>query len=94
MLEAKEDDLPLFGEITHVIVTNVNQYYLITDVLHTVSFEAHYHAYKVEHNDTPTHHIVKPSSLIDYHPLGIYTCNNPHPTLFVSLKYHVISTCK
>ena len=94
MLDATEDDLPMFGEITHVIVTNVNQYYLISDILHTVCFDPHFHAYEVEHNAVPTHHIIQPSSLIDHHPLGIYTCKNPQPTLFVSLKYHVISTCK
>ena len=36
----------------------MNQYYLITDILDTVCFEAHLHAYKVEHNDAPTLHII------------------------------------
>lgn len=83
--------MPLFGQITHIIVHNINKYLLITDILLTVGFVSHYHAYEVEHNQTPTRHIIEPSDLTDYHTLGLYTCNNPQPTLYVTLKYHVIS---
>ena len=92
ILDAPEDDAPLFGEITHVIAYNVNEYLLITKILITIGFVSHYHAYEVEHNQSPTCHITQPSSLIDHHTLGLYICNHPQPTLYVSLKYNVIST--
>ena len=91
MLDASEDDLPLFGEIKFIVAAEVTQYYLITDILNTVSFVPHYHAYEVEHNNSPTYHVIQPSNLIDHHPL-VSTHATVHSQHFISLKYRVVST--
>lgn len=33
---AAEDDLPVFGETQHVVAVNVDQYYFVVVILHTV----------------------------------------------------------
>ena len=87
-MDAPEDDLPLFGEITDVIAANVDQYHLVVSILNTISFNSHYHAYHVEYPVTSTHTLIQPSQLTDHHTLGLYNVNS---CSFVSLKYHIIS---
>ncbi len=85
---AAEDDLPVFGEIKHVVADS-DQYYLVFYVLHTICFQPHYHAYEVEH--TSELGVVKPSELAD-HPLGLYTCSlSGQYVQLISLKYYVHS---
>lgn len=38
---AAEDYLPVFGEAQHVVAVNVDQYYFVVVILHTVCFKPH-----------------------------------------------------
>ena len=91
-MDAQEDDLPLFGEIRHVVAMNVTEYFFVVSVLNTIHFNSHCHAYVVEYPSRDTYAIIKPNELVDHHPLGLYTCSCPQPTHLVSLKYHVVSS--
>lgn len=92
VLAAEEDDLPVFGEIQHVVAVEVDQYYLVVAILHTVCFISHFHAYEVEQPNIHQYSIIKLTDLVDHHPLGLYTCTISEKCLkLVSLKYHVLS---
>lgn len=92
VLAAEEDDLPIFGEIQHIVAVDVDHYYFIVVILHTVCFKLHCHAYEVQHSTISAYGVVKPTDLVDHHPLGLYTCTIFDQRLqLVSLKYHVIS---
>ena len=92
VLAAEEDDLPVFGEIQHVVAVNVDQYYFVVVILHTMCFKPHFHAYEVEHPSIPEYVVVNPTELVDHHPLGLYTCTvSDQCQQLVSLKYHVTS---
>ena len=92
VLAAKEDDLPVFGEIQHVVAVDVEQYYSVVAILHTVYFRSHFHAYEVETPTRQEYHIIKCADLVDHHPLGLYTRTISEKCLkLVSLKYHVLS---
>ena len=92
ILAAKEEDLPMFGLIQHIISVDVENYFFIVLVLHTICFNSHFHVYEVEHSNSLEHIVVKPTDLVDHHPLGLYTRDFLHQSLqVVSLKYHVNS---
>ena len=92
ILTAKEEDLPVFGLVQHVIAVEVDSYFFIVLVLHTICFRPHFHAYEIEYPSSPNYTVVKPSDLVDHHPVGLYTCTFSNQSLqVVSLKYHVIS---
>lgn len=92
VLAAEEDDLPVFGEIQHVVVVDVDNYYFVVLILDTICFQPHLHSYEVQHPSSPEYGVVKPNDLVDHHPLGLYTCTVLHQSLqLVSLKYHIIS---
>ena len=92
VLAAEEDDLPVFGEIKHVVAVDVDHYYFVVVILHTICFKPHFHAYEVQHPSSPEFVVVQPTELVDHHPLGLYTCTFLDQCLqLVSLKYHVIS---
>lgn len=65
---AAEDDLPVFGEAQHVVAVNVDQYYFVVVILHTVCFKPHFHAYEVEHPSIPEYVVVNPTELVDHPP--------------------------
>lgn len=93
ILAAKEDDLPEFVLVEHIIAVDVENYFFIVLILHTICFNPHFHAYEVEHPSIPELSVVKLTDLADHHPLGLYTCTMlNHSLLLVSLKYHVISS--
>ena len=72
VLAAKED-LPVFGEIMVIVVVDVNRYFFVISVLHTICFVPHVHAYEVDYT-TDKLCIIQPDELVGYHPLGLYTC--------------------
>ena len=92
VLATEEDDLPVCGEIQHVVAVNVDQYYFVVVILHTMCFKPHFHAYEVEHPSIPEYAVVHLTELVDHHPLGLYTCTvSDQCQKLVSLKYHVTS---
>jgi len=83
-------DMPIFGRIMDIFTFNTN-FYLAIQVYITHTFNQHYHAYEVA--PTSTVHICTVQSLQDYHPLCIYQSYSQHliNTLFIPLKYYVLS---
>ena len=47
------DFLPIFGFVTDIIVLDVENYYLVCEVLETVCFNSNYHSYEVCHDSSP-----------------------------------------
>ena len=75
--------LPTVGLILDNVVCDVDNYFIVCEVLITVCFHNHYHAYEVSHDTAPSFFCLKQSQLADHSVLGLY--NN-----LVSLKYHVV----
>ena len=85
LLKSDQEDLPMFGTLKHIAVVEVNRYYFIVELLHTVCYNPHYHAYEVTTQGQLT--VVQLSELADHHPLSVYTTNHLR---FVIMKYHVV----
>lgn len=49
ILEAKEDDLPVFVLVEYVLAVDVENYFFIVHVLHTTCFNPHSYAYDDHH---------------------------------------------
>ena len=77
--------LPNFGLILDIIILNVDDYFLVCEILHTICFNPHFHSYEVCHHSSPSVVFVKQSDLVDYSVLAIYK----KITDFVTLKYHI-----
>lgn len=81
------DLMPVFGVVKEIV--NINScFYLVCNLLHTVCFVHHIHAYEVQELS-----IVKPikvNSLYDHHPLGLYKSPLDNSIMVVPLKYHII----
>ena len=77
--------LPTFGLVTDIIVLDVDNYFIVCEVLNTECFHQRFHAYEVSRDPSPTFVFVKQVYLADHSMLGLYntSCN------FVVLKYHV-----
>lgn len=78
------DLLPSFGLIADILVFDVDNYYLVCEVLYTECFRSHYHAYVVNREPSPSFVFVKQSELADHSVLGFYKSQ------YVSLKYLVM----
>ena len=79
--------MPQFGIITDILMLNIDDYYFSCELLCTVSFNEHFHAYEVTRSSLVNLVICKQSELIDYHVLGMYAVAAKHS---VSLKYHLM----
>ena len=79
--------LPTFGLISDIVVFDVDNYFIVCEVLLTECFNHHYHSYEVSHDTTPSYVFVKQPNLADHCILGLYKKNR---SLFVTLKYHII----
>lgn len=78
------DLVPTFGLICDVLVSDVNNYFIVCETLFTEYFSSHYHAYKVTREFTPSHVFVKQGDLVDHSVLGLYKSQ------YIVLKYHVM----
>ena len=81
--------LPVFGEITDILVFNVDECYFIIQEYETEYFSKHYHSYEVKMKNPSLFHAYQPNKLADYHPLCSYTIMG---SLKVPLKYHIIES--
>lgn len=78
--------MPVFGVIKEIFKIS-RDYFVVCNVLNTLCFVSHIHAYEVNYSQTVE--IIKISLLYDYHPLGLY--HSPlDNSLVVSLKYHIV----
>ena len=76
VLAAEEDELPVFGEIQHVVAVDVDSYHFVIVILHTICLQPHYHAYEVSCPSNSEYVAIEPTELVDHHPLGLYTCTS------------------
>lgn len=82
--------MPQFGTIMNIVMLNVDDYYFVCELLCTVNFSEHFHAYEVTRNSVIHLVICKQSELVDHHVLGMYSVAAKH---LVSLKYHLMENC-
>ena len=73
----------IFGLIERVLFHS-NKVYIVTNLLHILKFDTHYHAYEVHPSDAYDLRCI--DELYDYHPLGLYYVNNRK---LVPLKHYV-----
>ena len=66
MICGMEDDTPMFGKITELIVTPHQECIFVVTALMTIAFQHYYHAYEVLPANTT---VVRHRQLFDYHPL-------------------------
>ena len=78
--------LPLFGKIRDILVHR-NHFYFACNVLHTVCFNSHFHAYEVSNSKEYT--LCTHSDLVDPYVLSVYTLSS-FSTCFIPMKYHII----
>ena len=76
------NDALQFGLVTDIIIFNVDDYFLVCEMLQTEYFNYHLHAYKVNHCTHPSFMFLKQTDLADHAVLGLYRN-------YVVLKYHV-----
>ena len=80
-----EDDLPQFGQVSEVLVTDSGAVVFEVNVLHTESYDIHYHAYIVkpshQNKSIPFHQI------FSSHPLTLNTLNH---IKYIVLKHHLV----
>ena len=79
-----EDFLPVFGRVSDVVVSDVDNYYIVCDVFTTECFCNHYHAYEISSSSPVFYSFVKQSQLTDHLVLAVYKSK------FIVLKYNVL----
>ena len=65
-------ELPLFGQIQHIIVYNNNIFFVLL-LLDTLYHNSHYHAFTVEISHPCSHIVKNQKELVDYKPLDLMT---------------------
>ena len=80
------DLVPTFGLISDIIIKEVNNYFIVCEILHTECFNTHYHAYEVSRDTLPKFSFVKQTHLADHSVLGMYKQSH----YFVVLKYYIV----
>ncbi len=79
------DLLPTFGRIQSILITDMNKCYFVCELLHTICFNSHYHAYEVSIQAMPMSIVIRTQNeFVDHHILSLYHISNLN---FISLKY-------
>ena len=81
-------ELPTFGVIVDIVSSDA-RYYLVCEVMFTILFNHHFHAYKVSKGHEPEYVVCCQTKLVDYYVLSKYTISGK---TFVPLKYHIIES--
>lgn len=76
-----------FGLIVDVVVFDVDNYFLVCEILNTDCFNAHLHAFEVSHSVPHAYSFVKQTNLADHSVLGLYKKGG---NMFIVLKYLVV----
>lgn len=83
-----DDVLPVFGLILEVLLTGeINTHMFICEVLETIEFVDHNHAYKVSKRRPAPIVMCTQSDLSDYHILGLYQL---YSVFYIVLKYYIV----
>lgn len=69
ILDLFQDEIPLFIKVTQILNARAN-WFIVAELLNTLSFDAHFHAYEV--SPTANHILFKPGEELDYHRLDLY----------------------
>ena len=78
------DDLPVFGQIQHIVV--VNDFVLFGVTLYcTLGIDRHYHSYIITRKNEAA--IYSLTELVDYQPLRAHYLTNGH--LYITLRSHI-----
>lgn len=81
-------ELPTFGIISDLVSSGA-KYYLVCEVMFTICFNHHFHAYEVCKIDEPEYVVCEQKELSDHYVLSKYTVSGKY---FVPLKYHLIDS--
>ena len=81
-----EEDTPMFGTVSEVIVTTHQECFFAISPLITIAFQHHFHASKVVPTDSTVVYCHR--QLFDYHPLVCTKAIARRSSLFISMKYH------
>ena len=65
------DFLPTFGAIIDILVLNVDNYFIVYQLLDTNCFSHHFHAYEVSYPLLPNYVIKKHTTFLDNPTLGM-----------------------
>ena len=84
------DTVPTFGVVCDIFVFNTNMYHLLCEVLFTVCFSHHFHAYEVSKQVPADIICCEQSDLHDHTVLQLYTIASQPHSLFVPLKYEIM----
>ena len=81
--------MPIFGEVIHIIVTDLNERLFVMHPLVADYFDRHFHAYHV----VPYNHHTFVYCYYQFHDHNVLHTNRIHSTvdhsLYVCVKYHV-----
>ncbi len=88
----KIDLVPTFGIIVDILVLDVDNYFLVCEIVSTECFNSHFHAYELEKIIYPTYLLRQVNQLPDHYMLSAYKLSTYPNTLFVSLKYNLLSS--
>lgn len=81
-------DMPTFG-IIRDLVSSGARYYFVCEVMFTICFNHHFHAYEVRKDDEPEYVVRCQTELADHYVLSIYTVSGKD---FIPLKYHLVES--
>ena len=81
---------PVFGEIKEILACS-DKTYLILEVLETVAYVEHYHAYELRKNPQPNYEVSCLENLHDYHSYSMH-CHKflASDSFFVVPKYDLL----
>ena len=79
--------LPTFGIIKEILVFDVENYYIVCELLETINFAHHYHAFEVVYKDTPSFDVSKASKYIEHAVLWMH---KQQSRFYVALKYYIV----
>ena len=80
---------PAFSIIRYLIKASNETWLLVLEVLETVKYDVHYHAFRVKHSCSPSLVMCKQAALVDPHPLVLNFSFNLQSHFFVCVKYYV-----
>ena len=89
VVRSYQRDEPVFGRVAHFIATSSQEYYFVLNLLDTVGFSEHFHAFKVSFGGSQIDVCVQ-ADLADHHPLvENKTFDSTMSETFIRMKYHV-----
>ena len=86
-VHAINDGIPQFGVVTDIVALD-RKFYFVLDLLETLHYDGHFHAYVVKRLSAPNYAFVSVNNLKDHIPLQSHTlCYEGVQNTFISLRY-------